>query len=811
MSVSISSTVVSPRVADAVRAGKNRTMAIAARDAERIEVRGVVQGVGFRPFVHRLATEAGLDGVVGNDSAGVFVEISGSAGRIDEFVERLLAEAPPLARIDDVSRRACLPAHHRGFRIVESTSTGSARTFIPPDTAVCDDCLDELDDPADRRYRHPFVTCTNCGPRFSIIRDLPYDRPATTMAPFAMCAACAAEYADPANRRYHAQPIGCHDCGPTLRYRRAGLERDVTADPLAATLATIGAAGTVAVKGVGGYQLACDATDDTAVGALRTRKQRPDKPFAVMLWNLDAAHRFAEISRAEAAQLCSPARPIVLLRARPTNSLSDLVAPDNPMLGIMLPSTPVHHLLFALGAPPLVMTSGNVSGEPLAHLDVDAFDRLGPLCDGFLFHDREIHEPCDDSVVRVAGEHLLPVRRARGFTPMPVPVGAARRSVLAVGGELKNTFCLVGAGQAVMSQHIGDMENLATLQAFERSVGRFEQIHAITPDVVAVDPHPGYATTRWARAHRGDRIVEVQHHHAHIAAVMAEHECDPHTPVIGVAFDGTGYGDDGTIWGGEVLVADVDGYRRVAHLVPVDLPGGDAAVRNPWRVALSHLRTAGVDWSDDLPPARHAGPGDLALLRRQLDRRVACVPTTSMGRLFDAVASLLDLRHEISYEAQASIQLEMIADDHGGEPGDEEGYRFELDGPAIDQRPVVRAIVDDLRAGMSAGRIAHRFHQAVADVVVEVARRERSNGDGDTVALSGGVFQNALLVTLCVAGLEHDGFTVLTPHLVPPNDGGLALGQAFVAAHRSELLLPRELDVGSSVTGPKPPSTNEEP
>ena len=793
------------RAADGDRADNNRIMATVRRDAERIEVRGVVQGVGFRPFVHRLATEAGLDGVVGNDSAGVFVEVCGPAGRIDEFVERLRNEAPPLARIDDVIRRVGAPARHGGFRIVESASTGSARTFVAPDTTVCDDCLAELDDPADRRYRHPFITCTNCGPRFTIIRDLPYDRPSTTMAPFVMCAACAAEYTDPANRRYHAQPICCLECGPTLRYRPTGADRDATADPLAATLTTIHARGTVAVKGAGGYQLACDATDDNAVGSLRARKQRPDKPFAVMLANLDEAQRFAVISRAEAAQLCSPARPIVLLRARPASALSDLVAPGTAMLGLMLPSTPVHHLLFALGAPPLVMTSGNVSGEPLAHLDADAFDRLGALCDGFLFHDREIHEPCDDSVVRVAGEHLLPVRRARGFTPMPVPIGAGRRSVLATGGELKNTFCLAGAGQAVMSQHIGDMENLATIEAFERSVGRFEQIHAITPDVVAVDPHPGYAATKWARAHHGDRIVEVQHHHAHIAAVMAEHECDPHTPVIGIAFDGTGYGDDGAIWGGEVLVADVDGYRRVAHLAPIDLPGGDAAIRNPWRVALSHLRTAGIDWSDDVASVRCAAPGDVALLRHQLDRRVACVPTTSMGRLFDAVASLLDLRHEISYEAQAAIQLEMVAAEHG----DEHGYGFELRRSIIDQRPVIRAIVDDLRTQVPVGRIARRFHQAVADAVVEVAQRERSNGS--TVALSGGVFQNALLVTLCAAGLERAGFTVLTHHLVPPNDGGLALGQAFVAAHRSDPVSLSPLGVGSSTTGPKPSSTNQEP
>ena len=425
------------------------------------------------------------------------------------------------------------------------------------------------------------------------------------------------------------------------------------------------------------------------------------------------------------------------------------------------------------------MTSGNVAGEPLAYVDDDAVTRLVGLCDGFLMHDREIHVPCDDSVVRVAGDVLLPIRRARGFAPLPVPVGRGRRSVLAVGGELKNTFCLASTERAFMSQHLGDMENLETLDAFERVVTQFERIHAIIPDVVAVDAHPGYATARWARAHHPARIVEVQHHHAHIAAVMAEHECDPHQAVIGFAFDGTGYGDDGTIWGGEVLLADADGYERVAHLAPVDLPGGDAAIRNPCRVALTHLRHAGVEWTDDLAPVRALQRSELELLDRQLERRVACVPTTSMGRLFDAVASLLGLRHHITYEAQAAIQLEMAA----AGSTDCEAYRFALDGPIIDQTPVVRAIVDDLRGEVPVGDIARRFHAAVRDVVVVVAARTPARGT--TVALSGGVFQNALLVTMCVDALRDAGFTPLTHHLVPPNDGGLALGQAFVAAHRT--------------------------
>lgn len=748
---------------------------------ERIEVTGVVQGVGYRPFVHRLATEAGLDGFVGNDPTGVFIEVTGPIARIDEFARRLVAEAPSLAQVESVTRTSCAATGDPGFRIVDSRGAAGARTLISPDSAVCDDCVAEMNDPDDRRYGHAFITCTNCGPRFTIIRDLPYDRPNTTMSTFDMCDACASEYRDPVDRRYHAETIACRDCGPVLRYCTASGDEAATGDgdSLRAAVAVIRSGGTVAVKGLGGYHLACDATDDGAVERVRRRKHRPDKPFAVMVADLDDARRFAEVSDAEAAQLLAPARPIVLVRARADAPVSTLVAAGNPMLGIMLPSTPVHHLLFRHGAPALVMTSGNIAGEPLAYLDDEAATRLADLCDGFLTHDRDIHLPCDDSVVRVADDILLPIRRARGFAPLPVPVGRGRRSVLAVGGEFKNTFCLASTERAFMSQHLGDMENLDALEAFERIVMQFERLHAITPELVAVDAHPRYATSRWAHLHYADRIVEVQHHHAHIAAVMAEHECDPHEPVIGFAFDGTGYGDDGTIWGGEVLLADADGYVRIAHLAPVDLPGGDAAIRNPCRVALAHLRCAGIEWTDDLAPVRAMQDRELDLLDRQLVRRVACVPTTSMGRLFDAVASLLGLRHHISYEAQAAIQLEMAAVGSV----DRESYQFALDGPVIDQTPVVRAIVDDLGRNVRVGDIARRFHAAVRDVVVEVAQRTR--GPGEAVALSGGVFQNALLVTMCVDALRDAGFRPLTHHLVPPNDGGLALGQAFVAAHRA--------------------------
>ena len=759
-------------------------MAGRTRVATRFEVTGLVQGVGFRPFVHRLATEAGFDGFVGNDATGVFVEVTGDVAALDEFERRLVLEQPPLARVDHVRRTDPVSDHGGGFRIVDSTRSSGERTLIAPDTAPCHDCRAEFDDPDDRRHRHPFITCTNCGPRFTIVTGLPYDRPATTMAGFEMCARCAAEYADPADRRYHAQPIACHDCGPTLSIVSTAGCVDGSEDPIGHAAALLRSGGVVAIKGLGGFHLACDATSDAAVARLRERKHRPDKPFAVMVADMATARRLAVVDDSEARQLQSPARPVVLLRAR-ANGLSSRVAPDNPLVGVMLASTPVHDLVFAAGVPPLVMTSANLSGEPLIHRDADATERLADLCDAVLTHDRPIHVPCDDSVVRLAGDVLLPIRRARGFAPFPVPIGRPDRSVLAVGGELKNAFCLASTEHAWMSQHIGDMENIETLTAFERSVDQFSELYDVRPDVIAVDAHPGYATSRWARRRATDLgvddVVEVQHHHAHVAAVMAEHECDPDVPVIGVAFDGTGYGTDGSIWGGEILVASAHDAERVGHLVPVPLPGGDAAIRHPNRVALSHLHAAGVEWDDDLPSVRRLTPTERTLLRRQVERGIACVPTTSMGRLFDAVASLLDLRHEISFEAQAAIDLEIAAERCTDRI---EPYAFDTDAGLLDQRPVVTAIVDDLRAGVDACSIAHAFHVAVVDAVVGLACALRAERGLDVVALSGGVFQNALLTRLCVAGLEAAGLRCLTHHLVPPNDGGLALGQAFVAGHR---------------------------
>ena len=768
---------------------------------QHFTVTGVVQGVGFRPFVHRIAGELGLSGFVGNDSGAVFVEVQGERARVDEFGRRLRSEAPPLARISAVSvidltaDRACAPE----FRIVESrTLTGAKtpRTPIPPDIAVCDDCVSELFDPRDRRYRHPFVTCTNCGPRFTIICELPYDRPATTMSTFAMCERCAAEYHDPANRRFHAQPIACPDCGPSLFFRtRAGKVNGSDA-ALAATQRALAAGEVVAIKGIGGYHLACTADDEAVVAALRARKARGAKPFAMLVRDLEVARRYAYVDDAEAAVLSGPARPIVLLRRRPRNisaPVADAVAPGSPLLGLMLPYSPIHHLLLA-PAPgaaervpdTLVLTSANRSDEPICFTDDDAAERLSALCDAVLDHNRPIHVPCDDSVVRVVrdrdGARDLPIRRSRGYAPLPVDIGRAGPAVLAVGGELKNTFCLTDGSRAYMSGHIGDMATWETLRAFERAVDQLSEIRG-RPARMAADLHPGYHTRSWAERHAGDLPLDlVQHHHAHVVSLLAEHGRIGE-PIVGVSFDGTGYGCDQTIWGGEVLALGTDSHRfvRVGHLLPVPLPGGDAAVRNPWRMALSQLWMAGIDWTPDLAPVAAATEDELRLTRSQLESGVGCVPCSSIGRLFDAVASLLGVRHRIDYEGQAAIELEALA----------ESADLNLDGigpslpltvradGVIDPATMVQALVAALYAGTQPAPLAAAFHEAVVDAVAKVVSRVA--GGVRLVGLTGGVFQNVLLLRACRQRLQLAGFEVLTHHTVPPNDGGLALGQAAIS------------------------------
>lgn len=764
----------------------------------RITVTGVVQGVGFRPFVHRIAVELGLAGFVGNDSGAVFIEVQGEPARVGEFARRLRAEAPPLARIGavTVTDLADDPSRGGGFRIVPSRPIAGAHlvtTPIPPDIAVCDDCVRELFDPRDRRFRHPFVTCTNCGPRFTIIRELPYDRPATTMSGFAMCDRCAAEYHDPGDRRFHAQPIACPDCGPSLTFSSAAGRLAGSDAALAATQRALAAGAVVAIKGIGGYHLACAAGDGAAVAALRARKARGAKPFAMLVRDLDVARRYAHVDADEAAVLSSPARPIVLLRRRDGAPVADAVAPGSPLLGLMLPYSPIHHLLLAPvpgAAEPvpdaLVLTSANRSDEPICFTDGDAAERLPALCDAVLDHDRPIHVPCDDSVVRVVKDdgvgRELPIRRSRGFAPLPVDLGRAGPAVLAVGGELKNTFCLTDGSRAYLSGHIGDMATWETLRAFQRAVDQLTGMRG-APARLAADLHPGYHTRNWAERHAGERPLDLaQHHHAHVVSLLAEHG-RLGEPVIGVSFDGTGYGCDQTIWGGEILALGTESHRfvRVGHLLPVPLPGGDAAVRNPWRMALSQLWSAGIDWSPDLAPVAAATPAELRLTRSQLESGTGCVPCSSMGRLFDAVASLLGVRHRIDYEGQAAIELEALAESALGDPGPSLPMLVQPDG-VIDPATTVQTMVAALCAGTRPALLAAAFHEAVADAVAKVVAQVA--GEIRLVGLTGGVFQNVLLLHACRKRLRRKGFEVLTHHTVPPNDGGLALGQAAISMLR---------------------------
>ncbi|SNT04523.1 carbamoyltransferase HypF [Rhodococcoides kyotonense] len=728
-------------------------------------VTGVVQGVGFRPFAYATATELSLTGFVGNTSAGVVVEVEGSRESVAEFGRRLSAAPPPQSVVESVTTCTVAVRGSSGFRIDE-TVAGTGRTFASPDLAMCADCVDEFSDPADRRYRHPFISCTNCGPRFTIIESLPYDRSTTTMRPFRMCAACAAEYGDPSNRRFHAQTIACWNCGPTLC-----ATNDATGeDAIAAAHRILTEGKILAVKGIGGYHLACDATDDAAVAELRARKQRGDKPFAVMARDVNEARRYARVGKREAAVLTGTQRPIVVLEALPS-TLASSVAPGSRDVGILLPYSPVHHLLLEHG--PLVMTSGNLAGEPIAHTAHDAHTRLADIADGWLDHDRDIVVPCDDSVVRVVDEVERPIRRSRGYAPMPLALPFPVEPVLAVGGDLKNTCAVADGRYAWLGQHVGDMDDLATLDAFTASEAHLEVLTGVRPTHLVSDAHPGYRSAAWARRHSEHRAVHhAWHHHAHVAAVMAEHGLAGDEKVLGFAFDGTGYGTDGSVWGGEVLVADYKGCERVGHLRNASLAGGDVSVQRPYRMALAHLHAAGVPWTEDLPCVAACPPPERRVLLHQLQTGLGCVPTSSMGRLFDAVASIAGVRQTVDYEAQAAIELEALSRHI---PCD--GYRF---GSDLDPGPVIRAIVDDVYAGVAPAIIGARFHRAVANLVGAVASDLRAMFGDMPVVLTGGVFQNPTVLSLCTEALRD--FTVLTPRLLPVNDGALAFGQVLVGS-----------------------------
>jgi hydrogenase maturation protein HypF len=741
------------------------------RVRKTVRIEGVVQGVGFRPFVHALATRLGLSGHVGNDSAGVFAEIEGESAAVERFLADVRADAPPLAVVDRVVAGELPPAGRDGFHIVASPTGGETTTLISADSATCRDCLGELWDPNDRRYRYPFVNCTHCGPRFTIVRGVPYDRPLTTMAGFPMCADCEREYRDPADRRFHAQPVCCPACGPTLALVPPG---PVPGDAITSTVERLRAGEVLAIKGLGGYHLAVDAAHATAAATLRARKHREDKPFAVMAPDLASAEALCEVDGLAAELLGDRRRPIVLLPRRAGARVADAVAPGNRRLGIMLPYTPLHHLLLAELGTPIVLTSANISDEPIVYRDDEAREHLAGIADAILTHDRPIHIRTDDSVVRPFRGKPQVQRRSRGYVPEPVTVAAGfARPLLACGAELKNTFCLAKGTHAFLSHHIGDLENYQTLRSFTEGIEHFGRLFDIAPEVVAHDLHPEYLSTKYAVELTGVELVGVQHHHAHIASCLADN--GEAGPVLGVAFDGTGYGSDGTLWGGEFLLADLTGFRRLGHLAPVPMPGGTAAIKQPWRMAAAYLHAAGIEGEPDVA-RRHARhwPTIVAMAGGGINAPLS----SSAGRLFDAVAALLGVRDAVNYEGQAAIELEQLAD-----PLERGAYRAEVSeaGAVVRGADLIRGCAEDLRRGVVPAVIAARFHNGMAATVTDVCFRLREETGVGVVALSGGVFQNLLLLDRLTGALRDRGFRVLTHSRVPTNDGGISLGQAVVA------------------------------
>jgi hydrogenase maturation protein HypF len=748
----------------------------------QILVRGVVQGVGFRPYIFSLARRRDLRGQVLNNAAGVLIDVEGEKNDIEQFINEIEFNPPPLSQIESVERRDNLPlANYLEFRIVESESAG--RKFVPlsADIATCADCLRELFDPRDRRYRYPFINCVNCGPRFTIVEDVPYDRARTTMREFTMCAACRAEYENPCDRRFHAEPTACVVCGPRLYLTdENGRELEGGDDAIGYARGLLLQGQILAIKGVGGFHLACDAANAEAVERLRRRKYREYKPFALMAGSIEMIKDYCSVSTFERDLLLSTQRPIALLARKPESALPDwpmAVAPGLNSLGFMLPYAPLHYLLLENLDRPLVMTSGNVSDEPICYENRDALERLSKIADYFLLHNRRIHVRADDSVVCARGKKEMMLRRARGYAPRALRTSIRfAREVLACGAELKNTFCLARGDHAFISHHIGDLENLETLRSFEHGIEHFKRLFNLRPEVIVHDLHPEYISTKYAMALDDELVkVGVQHHHAHIASCMADNGVDGE--VIGVAMDGLGFGTDGRFWGGEFLVADFARAERVAHLEYTRMPGGMKAIREPWRMAMSYLhRALGDEVLDlDLDFVRRRDRRVWARLRQIIDQGMNSPETSSMGRLFDAVASLTGMRDVAHYEGQAAIELEMMADESQGG-----SYEFDYSGGIIEPGPVIRDIVADLIRRIPATVIAAKFHNAVASLIFQVARRIRAERRLHRVALSGGVFQNRLLLKRTTRLLESTGFEVLTHSRVPPNDGGIALGQAVV-------------------------------
>ncbi len=731
-----------------------------------VEVRGIVQGVGFRPFVLRTARELELAGSVVNQGGGVHIVCEGGEENCQALLDRLQNAPPPGAMIFSVETAREEPRGEGAFRILPS-APGAAEVAVSPDLGICDDCARELLDPADRRYRYPFLNCTACGPRFTIVRDIPYDRANTTMDAFPMCPDCAREYGDPENRRFHAQPTACPVCGPRLRWLENGEELD--GDPVARFADAIRAGKVIAVKGLGGYHLACDAANEAAVRRVRDSKHRYAKPLALMVRDLAAAEELCAVTPAERAELLSPRRPIVLLQKREDCGAAPSVAPDNTRLGVMLPYTPLH-ILLTRQTPPLVMTSANVSDLPMPYREEDE-GRILPLCDALLTHNRPILRRMDDSVCQFAGGARRLLRRARGFAPEPIALPGGEGQILAFGAQLKNTFCLAKGGRAYLSGHIGDLDDWETGEFCQREIESFLRLFDGRPQVLAHDAHPDYASTRmaqaWARRHPGARLMAVQHHHAHLASVLAEHNL---ARAQGFIWDGSGYGEDGTIWGGEQLLGTAAQARRVAHLRPLRLLGGNAAVREPWRLALYALWEA---CGADAALAFFRDRPEAAMLLSLAESQALAPSSSGMGRLFDAVAALAGLCPVARYEGEAAIALEQAMDESA-----QGRYALEISGGQWDWRPLVGEVFRDVQRGESAGVISARFHRALSDLAAGAAL------PGEAVVLSGGVFQNAHLLELCIAALEAKGYQVFANERVPAGDGGISYGQAAVAAAR---------------------------
>jgi hydrogenase maturation protein HypF len=754
----------------------------------RISVRGVVQGVGFRPFVYQLAVKHNLRGWVRNTSEDVKIEVEGEGGAIDRFLVDLREKSPPLARIENITATNAPPAGYEKFKILESVAEAGKYQLVSPDIATCPDCLKEIFDPNDRRYRYPFTNCTNCGPRFTIIADIPYDRPNTTMRSFRMCPDCQREYDDPLDRRFHAQPNACPVCGPRLELTDAGGEKVECDDIINKTAELIRDGKIVAVKGLGGFLLACDTTSEKAIKRLRERKNRPAKPLAVMVASLEEATKHGEINEEEAKLLTSPGSPIVLVKWKAESKIAKNAAPGLKYLGIMLPYTPLHHLLLRETGRPLVMTSGNLSEEPIARDNDEALRRLSGIADYFLRHNRDIYARYDDSVMTVEDSVPRFVRRARGYAPYPIRLLFKTGQILACGAEEKNTFCLTRDNYAFVSQHIGDMENMETLEHFNNTIDLYEKMFRIKPEIIAYDMHPEYLPTKYAKElaeKEGIKSVPVQHHHAHIASCLAENGVEG--PVIGVALDGTGYGADGRIWGGEFMIADYKDFERMAHLEYLPLPGGAQAIKKPYRTGIGYMRVLGIEPDRKLPPFGQVGEEELSIIKSQIEKGINIPLTSSMGRLFDAVAALIGVRGIIQYEAQAAIDLETRA---GEAAGEEKSYPFSVSEQnglsVIKVRDLLVAIINDWKAKTPGAVIAARFHNTIARMILETCQAISKKTGINAAALSGGVFQNRLLLRKTIAMVERAGLRVYTHQQVPCNDGGISLGQAVIANFQEE-------------------------